>query len=116
MNFWFKNYINFSQKESLAILSLRNAPSVRKNMYNPKIITEAEHLNCIKTLKVRKDCCYWGIYVDKQLVGSIDLTRIDTEKMFAEWGFFIDENHFGFGAVIEFLGMEHFFQDLHLKI
>ena len=115
MNFWFKNYINFMHEEALAILPLRNEPSVRKYMYHPKVITEEEHLNWMKTLKNRKDCCYWGIYCDKQLIGSIDLTRIDTEKMFAEWGFFIDENHLGLGAIIEFLGMEHFFKTLHFK-
>lgn len=115
MNFWFKNYIHFTHEEAMAILPLRNAPAVRKNMYDPKIITTDEHLNWIKNLENRKDCCYWGIYWDDQLIGSIDLTRIDTEKMFAEWGFFIDEHHLGLGAVIEFLGTEHFLQDLCFK-
>ena len=115
MKFWFKNYTHFTHEDAMAILPLRNALSVRKYMYNPKMISEEEHLNWIKTLKNRKDVCYWGIYCDQQLIGSIDLTRIDTEKMFAEWGFFTDEHHLGLGAVIEFLGTEHFFYDLHLK-
>ena len=115
MNFWFKNYIHFTTEEAMAILPLRNASSVRRYMYNPKVITPEEHLAWISTLANRKEVCYWGIYVDKQLIGSIDLTRIDTQKKFAEWGFFIDEHHLGLGAVIEFLGMEHFIKDLHFK-
>lgn len=115
MKFWFKNYINFSHEEAIAILPLRNALSVRKYMYNPKMIAEAEHLNWIKTLRNRKDACYWGIYCNQQLIGSIDLTRIDPKTRFAEWGFFIDEHQLGLGAIIEFLGTEHFIKDLHLK-
>lgn len=97
------------------ILDLRNTPSIRKNMYNNQIITTQEHLNWIKTLENRKDCCYWGIYLNEQLVGSIDLTHIDTNKMFAEWGIFIDEYHPGLGTIIGFLSMEHFIKDLHFK-
>lgn len=115
MNFWFKNYLHFTHKEARAILPLRNAPSVRKYMYHPEIIGEEEHLNWMKTLKNRHNCCYWGIYCDEQLIGSIDLTRIDTEQKFAEWGFFIDENHLGLGAVIEYLAMDHFLRNLHFK-
>lgn len=115
MNFWFKNYIHFTTEEAMAILPLRNALSVREYMYNPQRITTGEHLNWIKALKKRKEVCYWGIYCDGELIGSIDLTRIDTKKMFAEWGFFIDEHCLGLGAVIEFLGMEHFIHDLHFK-
>lgn len=115
MNFWFKNYIQFTHEEAMAVLSLRNAPSIRKYMYNPQVIAKEEHFSWLKALKDRKDVCYWGIYCDKVLIGSIDLTRIDTQKMFAEWGFFIDDHHLGLGAMIEFLAMEHFINDLHFK-
>lgn len=115
MNFLFKNYIHFTTEEAQDILFIRNEAFVRKNMYNRQIITLKEHFSWLNTLRHKSDRCYWGIYCDKQLIGSIDLTHINFSTMWAEWGFFIDEGYLGMGAVIEFLGMEHFFKALQFK-
>ena len=115
MNVVFKNYINLNEAESLKVLRLRNVDFVRKNMYNTSIISEKNHLKWIKDLRNRIDCIYWAVYVDDELSGCISLSDIDETTRFAEWGFNITENNFGFGAIIEFLGLEHFICDMGLN-
>lgn len=115
MKFYLKNYLNLSNQEKHELLELRNAPFVRENMYHTATINLADHLNWLETLKSRTDCLYWVIFLDNILVGAIDLTRIDLTNKFAEWGFFIDEKHLGLGAILEYIGMEHFFEVLNFQ-
>ena len=115
MKFYFKNYLNLSTEEKIALLELRNAPFVRENMYHPGVIKLTDHLHWLETLKRNSTCLYWAVFFDNVLVGAIDLTHIDLTKKFAEWGFFIDEKHLGLGAILEYIGMEHFFEVLHLQ-
>lgn len=117
MKFYFKNYINLSDDDKFKILEMRNSERIRKNMYDNKIINIQNHLQWIENLKKRKDCRYWAVYIDDILAGSISLTDIGLYDGFAEWGFYIDEKYTGFGAIIEYLGMTHFFDDMKfLKI
>lgn len=115
MKFYFKNYINLTDEEKISILKIRNADVIRKNMYNPDVIPLEDHLNWISNLDNRKDCIYWAIFADNQLVGSIDLTSINLQEKFAEWGFYIDNQYLGLGALIEYLGMEHFIVDMQFE-
>ena len=115
MKFYFKKYPHLSHEEKVALLELRNAPFVRENMYHSKEINLTDHLHWLETLKARTDCLYWAIFLNNELVGGIDLTRIDWPNKFAEWGFFIAEKHLGLGAILEYLGMEYFFETLNLQ-
>lgn len=115
MKFYFKKYLNLSPEEKVALLELRNAPFVRENMYHSEEIDLTDHLHWLETLKDRTDCLYWAIFLNNELVGGIDLTRIDWPNKFAEWGFFIDEKYLGLGAILEYLGMEHFLETLNLQ-
>lgn len=115
MKFKFKNFVNLSREEKVQVLELRNSESIRKNMYNTDIISIDSHLNWINSLGNRLDCFYWAIFIDNELIGVIDLTSIDNDKKFAEWGFYICNKYFGLGALIEYLGMEHFIFDLKFE-
>lgn len=115
MKFYFKNYLNLSSGEKLALLDLRNAPFVRENMYYPNEIKLTDHLHWLETLENDTTCLYWAIFLDNVLVGAVDLTCIDLTNRFAEWGFFIDKKCFGLGAILEYLGMEHFFEALNFQ-
>ena len=115
MKFYFKNYTNFSEQENYDILELRNAHFVRENMYHMNVINKTDHLHWLESLKSSKTCKYWGIFLDNQLIGSIDLTSINLNNKFAEWGFYINKKHLGIGALVEYLGLEHFFEYLNFK-
>lgn len=115
MNFYFKSYLNLSDQEKCEILNLRNAPYVRENMYHAEVINLSTHFQWIESLKNDTTCKYWAISLDDRLIGSIDLSRIDLENKFAEWGFYIDKNCRGIGALLEFLGMQHFFEKLNFQ-
>lgn len=112
MKLYFKNFINLSEEEKVILLKLRNADYIRKNMYNTEIISLSSHFAWINNLKNREDCIYWAILKDDKIIGCIDLTGIDFNKKIAEWGFYIDEKCTGLGAIIEYLGMRHFFNDM----
>ena len=101
LNLYFKSFTKLTHEEKLKVLELRNYDYVRKNMYNNSIISKEEHFNFINNLKNRSDCIYWAIFSNKNLIGAINLT--DIKGNFAEWGFYIDNNCFGLGAVIEYL-------------
>lgn len=73
-------------EEKVALLTLRNAPFVRENMYHSEAIKLSDHLRWIETLKNNPTCLYWAIFLNNELVGAIDLTRIDLTNRFAEWG------------------------------
>ena len=115
MKFYFKRYQHLSEKEKIALLNLRNATFVRENMRHSEEISLTDHLHWLASLKDKMDCLYWAIFLDNELIGSIDLTRIDLKNRFAEWGFFIDEKCLGLGAILEYLGMEHFFETLYFQ-
>ena len=108
LNLYFKSFTKLTHEEKLKVLELRNYDYVRKNMYNNSIISIEEHFNFINNLKNRSDCIYWAIFSNKNLIGAINLT--DIKGNFAEWGFYIDNNCFGLGAVIEYFAMEHFIE------
>ena len=112
MKFHFKNYTNLSKKDKLNILKIRNLQYVRENMYTSDIIKTEDHLKWIEGLKTRKDCIYWAIFVDNNLVGAIDLTDISLRGDFAEWGFYIENKYSGYGALVEYLGMKHFLDEM----
>lgn len=115
MKFYFKNFVNLSELEKEKILILRNSDYVRKNMYNSEKIELKNHMAWIENLKTRNDCKYWAVFVDNNLVGAIDLTDIDMHKKFAEWGFYIDNKFSGIGAIVEYLGTKHFFDNLKFE-
>ncbi len=112
MKIYFKNYKNLTYEEKVHILDIRNLEYIRKNMYNSDVIQLENHLNWVNNLQDRSDCIYWAIYVDEELLGSIDITSINWDEKFAEWGFYINNKYFGFGVLIEYLGTIHFLEEM----
>jgi len=104
----FRKFQHLNQAEALALLDIRNQSFVRENMYDTSVISAESHLSWISRLQTRDDCVYWAIVLNGVIVGCIDITSIDTAASFAEWGFYLDRKYFGFGAVVEFLGLTHF--------
>ena len=69
------NYIDCSIEQHREILRLRNLDIIRKWMVNQEIISEDDHLNCVKGLRNRTDRKYFAVYKDDVLVGTYNLTQ-----------------------------------------
>ena len=115
MRIYFKNFVNLTNNEKKELLELRNSEYIRKNMYNTEIISFSSHLEWINNLRNRQDCIYWAILKDNEIIGCIDLTDINLDKKIAEWGFYISNKFAGIGAVVEYLGLQHFFNDMNFE-
>lgn len=108
MKFEFRRFQNLGREELLSLLAIRNQEYVRENMYDQSPISAESHLKWVSGLGERSDCIYWAIVVDGQIAGCIDLTSIDQSSSFAEWGYYISKEYFGIGAIVEYLGLDHF--------
>lgn len=111
----FRDFVNLTEVELRDVLLVRNEERVRHNMYDQKIISMADHMRWCAALRGRTDCRYWGIYFNGKFIGAVDLTSLDLSNGFAEWGFYLSSKSLGFGAIVEFLAMDHFFKDMGLK-
>jgi len=95
------------------ILAWRNAPNVRKNMYNSHIISSEEHCSWFKKTKDSSDCKYFICHDKKNCpMGVVYFSEIDHKNLSAFWGFYSSENApRGTGAKMEYEALEHAFQE-----
>lgn len=98
------------------MLSWRNAPAVRANMYTRHEISTAEHLAWWERTRQRADQSYF-MYEDQSMpLGVVGFTMIDQINSNCSWAFYAspDAPH-GTGSRMEFLALEHVFgvMDLH---
>ncbi|ADR18633.1 pseudaminic acid biosynthesis N-acetyl transferase [Calditerrivibrio nitroreducens DSM 19672] len=89
--------INSEDKHS-EILAIRNNDSIRKYMYNDKIITLEEHIQFVNSLKKDNTKRYWAAYEYSTFVGSINLTEIDWVNKRAKLGIYTNQSIKGVGV------------------
>lgn len=108
---------NLDKSQRLALLELRNAPDIRKNMYDDQPISQQTHLEwCEEITNSRRDHIY-GVLDGDQVVGQFGLRAISWLDRRCDWGFFIAEwmRGRGLGGAIERTVLRHVFEGLRFQ-
>ena len=71
-------YTDLTPEQSRAVWELRNREDIRRWMTNPEPFSFESHCRFIESLRTRSDREYYAFFKDGFLVGSYDLTNIDT--------------------------------------
>lgn len=83
-----KSYTICSRDELEFILSLRNHPKIRENLFTQHEILLSEHLTFVESLKSANDRIYYLVSNDSGIIGTINLTEIDLVQKSAYIGLF----------------------------
>ena len=97
------------------MLSWRNAPGVRENMYTRHEITMKEHLAWWKRVQGIASQKYFMFELGGLALGVVAFTEIDDVNGNASWAFYASPSApAGTGSTMEFLALEHAFNHLNL--
>lgn len=106
---------NIKDSELELMLSWRNAPVVRANMYTNHEITMQEHLAWWEKTKKREDHQYFMYQDQDSALGIVGFTEIDHKNSNCSWAFYAaPDAPRGTGSKMEFLAIEHVFVQLNL--
>ena len=116
MNLIFKNFNTFNEEEIKLVWKMRNSESVRLKMYNPDIILFENHRKWIFSLKERKDCLYYLVYSNNEVIGVINFTSIKPKES-CEWGYYLNPEiqNSGYGIILEYYILKYAFENLEMK-
>jgi UDP-4-amino-4,6-dideoxy-N-acetyl-beta-L-altrosamine N-acetyltransferase len=99
-----------SKDDLLTILTWRNDDRVRCLMVNDVEISLDEHLRFVEQLRRNSTAAYFGVFVDSQLSGVINITKIDTNTETGEWGYYgAPDNADNMLALRMIKAVEHYF-------
>lgn len=105
--------INVEELELM--LSWRNSPSVRENMYTRHEISLEEHLAWWARLGVREDQAYFMYEADGRPLGVVAFTGVDRASRNSSWAFYASPDApKGTGSKMEFLALDYAFGTLGL--
>lgn len=97
------------------MLSWRNAPAVRANMYTRHEICEEEHLAWWSRTRQRTDQMYFMYEHENQPLGIVGITAIDGINSNCSWAFYASPDApKGTGSRMEYLTLEYVFGILKL--
>ena len=97
------------------MLSWRNAPAVRANMYTRHEISQKEHLAWWSRTCQRVDQLYFMYENEECPLGIVGLTAIDLHNSNCSWAFYASPDApKGTGAQMEYLALEYVFGVLKL--
>ena len=97
------------------VLSWRNAPSVRQNMYTRHKISLEEHHRWWKVVCARNDQRYFLYENDDIPLGVVGFTQINTSDLNSSWAFYASPDApRGTGSRMEFLALEKAFGEIGL--
>lgn len=106
---------DIQQCELELMLSWRNAPNVRANMYTRHEISLAEHLSWWSRTQDREDQKYYMFESENIPIGIVGFTGIDKTNRNSSWAFYASpEAPKGTGSKMEFLALDCAFQELNL--
>lgn len=104
---------SIKDEELELMLSWRNAPSVRANMYTRHEISLAEHLAWWSRAQLRKDQRYFMFEANGAPSGIVGFMDIDALNDSASWAFYASPKApKGTGSKMEFLALEYAFHEL----
>lgn len=101
------SFTKLSHERKKELLKLRNYPDVRKWMYNSSIISLAEHLEFIDSLKGSSDRQYFAIYLTNELIGSFNLNYLDSVRALIGIYVNLELTQKGLGAKVIASAIEH---------
>ncbi len=101
-NYTFTNFVNLDDELLRQICQWRNAPEIRKFMYNKEEIPLENHLNFVLSLKERDDVAYWLVRDGEEHIGVTNLTDISIEESSAELGYYMLPSKLNSGLGLEF--------------
>jgi UDP-4-amino-4,6-dideoxy-N-acetyl-beta-L-altrosamine N-acetyltransferase len=97
------------------MLDWRNAPQVRRNMYNQHIIGLSEHLIWWRNTAGSLDKKYFMYERGGLPAGIVGFTDIDQRNKNTSWAFYSSpEAPQGTGSRMEYLALNYAFEELHL--
>ena len=97
------------------MLSWRNAPNVRANMYTRHEIPLSEHLKWWDRIQSRDDQKYFMYELQGSPLGIVAFTGIEISSQNSSWAFYAaPEAPRGTGSRMEFLALEYAFNQLKL--
>ena len=98
------------------VLSWRNAPNVRKNMYSQDEIALSDHLRWWANINESPQDAYFVFEQDVDQLGVVSFTEIDLKNQSALWAFYASPSApKGTGSRMETLALEYFFSKLGLN-
>ena len=100
--------------QQMQLLTMRNQPEVRNNMYTSHVISKDEHANWVQGLEGDESREFFGVFLDGELIGAISLNDISRANHRADWAFYLDANRQGggIGSALEFKFLEYAFEKL----
>jgi len=97
------------------MLSWRNAPAARRNMYTRHVISLEEHLAWWEKTKIEKRHLYYMYEYNSEALGIVGFNNIDTVNKNSSWAFYASPDApRGTGSRMEFLALEYAFCALSL--
>lgn len=93
----FTDITEIERDRAMDVLSIRNEPGVRSNMYTNHVIEPAEHLGWIERLKSSKDNVFFAVLHEGEVVGGVSLSGINRQHKRADWAFYLSERCHGKG-------------------
>lgn len=94
----FKNFTSLDDDEAKMVLEWRNSQEIRRWMYNSQEIELQTHLNFISSLKDDKTKYYFLLKQDREYIGVIDLTNINSKS--ADIGIYKNPSLYGVGDTL----------------
>lgn len=106
---------NIDDAELELVLSWRNAPSVRANMYTRHEISLEEHKQWWQRVRKKEDQKYFMYEKSLKPLGVVSFSMIDHVNGNCAWAFYASPDALrGTGSKMEFLALEYAFNDLGL--
>lgn len=103
------------QNELKLMLSWRNAPAVRANMYTRHEISLQEHLEWWERIRTRADQQYFIYEHQGRPLGIVAFNGLDDTNQNSTWAFYASpEAPKGTGSKMEYLALEHAFNQILL--
>ena len=106
---------DIKDEELELMLSWRNAPNVRANMYTQHEISLNDHLAWWASIKNRVDQKYFMFEAKDQPCGIVAFNEIDLVNNNSSWAFYASPDAVrGTGSCMEFLALDYAFSEMNL--
>lgn len=106
---------NIKSDELELMLSWRNAPDVRANMYTQHEISLEEHLSWWSRIQQRNDHLYFMYDYQDAALGVVAFSGIDSVNENSSWAFYASPNApRGTGIKMEYLALNYAFDEIKL--
>ena len=93
----FKDITTLDSEQAMEVLSIRNEPGVRHNMYTDHVIQPDEHMSWIERLKSSNDTVFFAVVHEGRTIGGVSLSGINLKHNRADWAFYLSEDCHGKG-------------------